>query len=251
MLNDRLKTVTTYCLLASLTFVYGCAGALSGGGKSGGRYIYQYTMTEPSVNDQLLYKDDYITVQFKFDESAVKFQLQNVSDLPLSIVWENVAISLNNRAFPVRNLSTLYQTELVHPLPVMIPSLGYIREVVIPRDNITLEKEGWKEKDLFPTDDMGSAARKKLIMKYNGSVVKLMLPVRIGEVVQDYAFTFKVKGISALPQNVRPPVKERPTPPPVMTASASNALLPIVIAGGILGLAIYALSKEKASPIGF
>lgn len=251
MLNKRLKTITTYVLLVSLTFVYGCSGAMAGGGKSGGRYVYQYTMTEPSANDQLLFKDDYITIQFKFDESAVKFQLQNVSDLPISIVWENVAMSLNNRAFPVKNNSTLFQTEMSHPLPVMIPSLGYIREMVIPRENVTWEKDGWKEKDLFPTDDMGSAARKKLIMKYNGSVVKLMLPVRIGEIVQDYSFTFKVKGISALPENVRPPVKERPTPPPVISSTSSGSLMPILIAGGILGLAIYVLSKDKASPIGF
>jgi hypothetical protein len=134
---------------------------------------------------------------------------------------------------------------------VVIPPLGYIRDMVIPRDFILVEKNAWVEKDLFPTSDMGSAARKKLIMKYIGSQIRLTLPVRVGEVVQEYAFTFKVKGISTLPENRIPPVKERPVPPQIVTAGSSNALLPIVIAGGILAVAIYALSKEKASPVNF
>ncbi|MCK9409327.1 MAG: hypothetical protein M0R68_09345, partial [Bacteroidetes bacterium] len=120
-----------------------------------------------------------------------------------------------------------------------------------PRDYISIVKDKWTEKDLFPTDDMGSAARKKLITKYKGSQIKLLLPIKIGEVVQDYSFIFKVKDISPVPENRLPPVKERPVQPAIASAGSSSALLPVLIAGGILAVAIYALSKEKASPIGF
>jgi hypothetical protein len=250
MLNNRLNSIIVNILLVSLTFFFGCAGALPGG-KQGGRYIYNYSLIEPAVNDQLMFKDDYITIQFKFDESAIKFQLQNISDVPLSIVWENVAIGLNNRVFPVKNTATLYQTDLGHPPAVVIPSLGYIRDMVIPRDYISISKDAWVEKDIFPTDDMGSAARKKLITKYMGSQVKLLLPIKIGEVVQEYSFTFKVKGITPLPENRVPPVKERPAKPKIATAGSSSALLPVLIAGGILAVAIYAFSKEKSSPLSF
>lgn len=250
MLNNRFKYCTVNLLLVTLTFFFGCSGSLSGG-KQGGRYIYNYTMTEPVANDQMLYKDDYITIQFRFDQSAIKFQLQNVSDVPLSIIWDNVVIGLNNRVFPVKNTATLYQTNLDHPPSVLIPPLGYIKDLVIPREFISINKNSWVEKDLFPTDDMGSAARKKLIMKYTGSQIKLVLPIKVGEVVQDYVFTFKVKGISMLPENRLPPVKERPEPPQIAAAGNSNTLLPVLIAGGILAVAIYALSKEKASPINF
>lgn len=250
MSNNTFRYFVVTIVLASLTFTTGCASLFSGG-KVSGRYIYNYTLTEPAPNDQLLFKDDYVTIQFKFDESAIKFQLQNVSDVPISIVWENVAIGLNNRVFPVKNTATLYQMDLNHPPAVLIPSLGYIRDMVIPRDFILVEKNKWVEKDLFPTDDMGSPARKKLIMKYIGSQIKLTLPIRVGEVVQDYSFTFKVKGISALPENRIPPVKERPVPPQIISAGSSNTLYPVLIAGGILAVAIYALSKEKTSPINF
>jgi len=200
-----------------------------------------------------LFKDDYITIQFKLDESAVKFQLQNISELPISIVWENVAIGLNNRVYPVKNTTTLYQTDMVHPLPVMIPSLGYIRDLVIPRDYISIDKNEWVERDLFPTNDLGSPSRKNLILKYVGSQIKLLLPLKIGEVVQDYTFIFKVKSVAAVPEGKLPPVKERPTPPQVaaMSGQTSQSILPILIAGGILAVAIYAFSKEKATPINF
>jgi len=213
--------------------------------------MYTYTLVEPVSNDQLLYKDDYITIQFKLDESAIKFQLQNISDVPMSIMWENVAVGLNNRVFPVKNMATLYRNDLDLPPAVIIPSLGYIRDMIIPRDYISIVKEEWIEKDLFPTDDMGSAARKKLIFKYTGSHIKLLLPIKIGEVVQEYTFRFKVKEIAAVPENRLPPVKERPAKPTLKSAGSSSALLPVIIAGGILGLAIYALSKEKASPVTF
>jgi hypothetical protein len=250
MLNSHVRYVVVNILLVSLTFFFGCAGSFSGG-SGGNRYIYNYTLVEPVVNDQLLYKDDYVTIQFKLDESAIKFQLQNVTDVPVSIVWENVTLLLNNRVFPVRNIATLYQTDLAHPPAVVIPPLGYIRDMVIPRDFIAAEKGIWVEKDLFPTDDLGSPARKKLIMKYVGNQIKLVLPIKVGELVQDYSFTFKVKGISILPENRIPPVKERPAQPKTAAVGSSNMLLPIVIAGGILALAIYALSKEKTSPTAF
>lgn len=250
MSNNRIQTAVVYLLLVSIIGTIGCSGSLPGDG-TGGRYIYNYTMTEPVVNDQLLFKDAYITIQFKFDESAIKFQLQNTSELPVSIIWENVSVGLNNRVFPVRNTSTLYDTEQRHPLPVVIPSLGYVRDLVIPWEYVSLEKGKWTEKDLFPTNDLGSAARKKLILKYTGSQIKLFLPVKIGEVVQEYSFNFKVKGISSLPANRVPPVKERPTPPPVASIGSSNALMPVLIAGGILGLAIFVFSKDKTSPLAF
>jgi hypothetical protein len=250
MLNNRIKIATVHLLLISMTFFAGCAGAFSGG-KPNGRYIYNYTLTEPILNDQLLFKDDYVTIQFKFDESAIKFQLQNITDVPISIVWENVAIVLNNRVFPVKNSATLYQTDLAPPPSVIIPSLGYIRDIVIPRDYIVVENSQWVEKDLFPTDDLGSAARKKLIPRYVGSQIKLLLPIRLGEVVEDYSFTFKVKGITTLPENRIPPAKERPSVPQIASAGSSNMLTPILIAGGIVAIAIYALSKEKASPVEF
>lgn len=253
MLNNRVKYITTNVLLVSMTFFLGCSGSMFSSKRASTRFIYNYTLLEPVKNDQMLYKDDYINIQFKLDESAVKFQLQNVTDVPISIDWQNASIVLNNRVFPVRNTNTLYQTELKKPPSVVIPSLGYIRDMVIPSENITLDNNVWVEKDFFPSDDMGSLARKKLIMKYVGSRVKLLLPIKISEIVEEYTFTFRVKSITEVPQNMLPPPKERPKPPPVSitAAQASQSLLPIIIAGGILAVAIYALSKEKPSPTDF
>lgn len=238
-------------LLVSLTFAFGCSGSMSGGRKET-RFIYSYALIKPAVNDQLLFKDDYITIQFKLDESAVKFQLQNISEVPISIVWENVAIGLNNRVYPVKNSATLYQTEMAHPVSLIIPSLGYVRDLVIPRDYISIENSEWVERDLFPSNDKGSPKRKNLILKYIGSQIKLLLPLKIGEVVQDYTFIFKVKNVDAVPEDKLPPIKERPVPPQVASAvQGSQSLLPVLIAGGILAVAIYAFSREKAAPINF
>lgn len=252
MLNNQIRYFTTLLLLASLSFSIGCSGARISGSTER-QYLHQYTLVKPVINNQLIYRDEYIIIQFKIDESAVKFQMQNISETPVSIVWEHVALGLNNRVFPVRNNSTLYLTEYEKPLPVIIPPLGYIRDMVIPKDYIRQTKDAWIEKDLFPANDYGSAARKGLIMRYIGSEIQLTLPVKIGDVVQDYSFTFRVKNIKSVPENMLPPVKQRPTPPiPAHVVSqGSQSLLPIVLAGGILAVAIYVFSREKATPINF
>ncbi len=239
-------------ILASMTFSIGCSGAMAGS-RSGTRYIHSYTLVQPVSNKQLIYRDEFIIIQFKIDESAVRFQMQNISEAPISIVWEQASIVLNNRVFPVRNSSTLYNTGHEQPLAVVIPSLGYIRDLVIPRDYIKLSNNEWIEKDLFPSNDYGSDARKRLIMRYVGSQIQINLPLKIADIVQDYSFLFRVQGINAVPANMLPPPKQRPVPPETakVISQGSQSLLPVVLAGGILAVAIYVFSKEKATPINF
>ena len=214
---------------------------------AGVNYIYTYTMTQPQKNDQMVFKDNYLFIQFFFDASAISFQMQNVSEASMSIVWEKVSLGVNKRTFAVRNSSTFYSTgNSIFPM-LVIPPLGYIRETVIPRENVYVEKEKWVEKELFLTNDRGSMRYKKAILGMVGSEVTLTIPIKIGEIVVEYPFVFKVSKISPLPTKVLPPVKDRPPVPKttMQQAGAGSDLVPILIAGGIFGVALYLLSQKK------
>ena len=231
----------------TLVSVSGCAGSFTAANQ---HYMYTYTLISPAISKDLLYKDRYIIIQFKFDESAVRFQLQNVSEAPISIAWENASIGLNRRTFSVKNWATFYSLSQDPPAPVVIPPLGYVREVVIPRERISYENNEWVEKEMFPTQDLGSEHRKKSILRFNGSRVKLILPVMIGEAETEYTFIFKVTDITPLPKNTLPPKKERPPVPkiPFQMMGASQSIMPIVITTGILGVVVYLLSQKKNPP---
>ncbi len=241
-----MKTPLMVSLMA-LSLVSGCAGSFSATNQ---HYNYTYTLVSPSVSEDLMYKDRYIIIQFKLDESAVRFQLQNVSEAPISILWENASIGLNRRTFAVKNWSSFYSFSQDPPAPVVIPPLGYVREVVIPRDRITYENNEWIEKEMFPTQDLGSSYRKNAILRFKGSRVKLILPVMIGEAETEYSFIFKVTDITPLPKNTLPPKKERPPVPkiPLQMIGASQSIMPIVITTGILGVVVYLLSQKKNPP---
>jgi hypothetical protein len=241
-----IKTSLLLIIIALIT-VSGCAGSFHATNQ---HYVYTYSLISPAVSEDLLYKDRYIIIQFKFDESAVRFQLQNVSEAPISILWENASIGLNRRTFAVKNWATIYSFLQDPPAPVVIPPLGYVREVVIPRERISYEKDEWVEKDMFPTQDLGSSSRKNAILRFKGSRVKLILPMMIGEAETEYAFVFKVTDITPLPKNTLPPKKERPPVPkiPFPMMGASQSIMPIVITTGILGVVVYLLSQKKNPP---
>lgn len=214
---------------------------------SGENYLYFYTMTQPQKSDQMIFRDNYIYIQFMVDESAVSFQLQNISGASISIVWEKVSLGVNKRTFAVRNSSTFYTAGNVAPQPLVIPPLGYIREIVIPRENVLIKDDKWIEKFFFLMNDRGSQKYKKAIMGMVGSEVTLTIPIKIGEIIVEYPFVFKVNKISPLPSNVLPPAKVRPPVPKTMLqeAGAGSDLVPILIAGGIFAVAIYLLSQKK------
>ena len=245
--NSITKNVLIYILIASL-LISGCAGTVAA--QKGTNYLYTYTMTQPKKSDQLIFRDEYVYIQFSFDASAVHFQMQNISEASMSIVWEKVSLSVNKRTYSVRNTSNFYSPEFVSPTPLVIPPLGYIRETMIPRENVYREKGSWVEKDLFLSNDRGYPRVKKAITGLIGSEVTLSIPIKIGEIMIDYPFTFKVSNVTPLPSNLLPPVKDRPQAPKISggEVAVANNLVPIFIAAGILGVAIYLLSKEKTPP---
>lgn len=243
MLNKFAKSLSVLFVMLIAMYSSGCSGVYYSGST---RYLYEYYLSYPVVSNTLFYRDEFIIIEFKMDESAVRFQLQNISNAPISILWEDVSIGLNKRIFAVKNSATFYSNSVEVPHAVVIPPLGYVREIVIPRDNIVFSKNGWVEKDLFPTDDRGSAAWSNAIKKFVGSRISLKLPMQIGGVNKDYTFILRVKKIHPLPENTLPPVKTRPpAPKQVPDPAVSQSIVPMVITAGVLGVAIFLLSQKK------
>lgn len=242
----RILPILILCVIA--LFITDCSGAMTVPAHPGTRYVLSYTMEQPIQNSELKFRDDNIDIQFFIDAAAVTFQLQNNSDQQLSVAWDRVSFGVNRRSFSIRNNSTFYSMGHAIPQPLVVPPQGFLRETVIPWQHVYFEKGRWVEKDLFQTHDSGSQKIKGIIESSVGNEISLMLPVRIGKLVMDYSFTFKVAAANPLPSNTAPPEKERPPKPdaPVYESSIMQGYLPIFISAGILVVSIIIFTQKKA-----
>ncbi|MCK9408582.1 MAG: hypothetical protein WCX28_06505 [Bacteriovoracaceae bacterium] len=248
LLNIMIRLLTHCSPLFALLIVSGCSGLMNSSVPSGTKYVYTYTMEQPAQNDDLKFRDDNIEISFVFDASAITFQLYNMSEQQISIAWERVSLGVNKRMYPVRNNTTFYTMGHATPQPLGVPPQGFLRETVIPWQHVNYEKGKWIEQELFPTNDSGSITIREIIETTAGSEITLTLPIRIGKLVMDYTFIFKVDAATPLPFGVMPPVNERPPKPdaPMYELSIMQGYLPIIISAGILIISIIIFSQKKA-----
>ncbi len=233
--------------------VSGCISMDAVPEKAGGRYGYSYTMVQPIENRDLIYRDSYMTLQFSIDQSVIAFHLQNNSDQSISIVWEKASIGIKNEIFSVRNYKTFYSERDDPPYPLVIPPNGFIREVVIPWNNSYQKNGAWVERELFPAFDAGADTTKDSTMNLVGSEITLVLPMKVGLIVLDNSFVFKVTGVNILSSDTTLQPLNRP-PKPEQSKEKRDIvqdITPVIISAGILGVAMYFLSVKKSPPISF
>jgi hypothetical protein len=233
-------------LLASLV-LGGCAATGGYTPGQGGKYQYTYAMVAPSNSADLTHRDERIIIQFRPDDAAMKFQLQNLSDGELSIDWGRASIGVEGRFYPVRHAMTLYGDSARGSM--LLPPMGYMRDLVIPAENIRFDGEQWVETDLLPTMDRGSDALRTEIRGSVGKQVSVILPLLFGQDVVTYEFAFRVASVRSIAWRDFRPVERVPAPPVIKRKSGKlDQMTVAVIAIGLLGFATFVLSQSKNPP---
>ena len=247
-IHKLVQTKRTLCwslviALVSQSFA-SCAGGNFLGIGIGNKYLYTYRMIAPVDSRKLLIQDANVKAQFKFDDSAIHFQLQNLSRSNLSILWDQVSLGVDNKFTPVRNSVNFYLDTVRLGGSQSLPPLGYVQEIVIPYHNIRFDGIRWVEKDLFPTTAKADLAN--AIMKNLGKSIKLVLPLRIGSEMKTYVFEFVVESVHQIAWNDYRP--QRRKPPPIAKKpqkSVTDQVTIAIIAVGLLGFAAYAITLKK------
>ena len=130
-----------------------------------------------------------------------------------------------------------------------MPPLGYLRDVVIPRDNIYNDGVKWVELDLLPTTDHRSLLLQESIQKSVGKRISLMLPIIFGSTTKNYRFDFQVDAVKRIAWKDYVPSKRVPAPlKPEHTVTALDNVTTAVIVVGVLGFSAYVLSIKKNPP---
>jgi hypothetical protein len=244
----RTKLIRLVVLASMAGFLMSCGTTSQFTPGKGNKYQYTYKLMYPVENSNLLFHDDSIIIQFKFDEAAIRFQLQNISDSYLTIDWNKASMNIQGRYFALRHVSNLYR-DSSSSASVLLPPLGYLRDVVIPRDNIHNDGDRWVEVDLFPTTDRKSVKLQESIKKSVGRQIGLLLPMMFGSTEYNYEFNFQVDSVKRIPWKDYEPFRRIPEPPsPKHQAVGLDNVTTAIIVVGILGFSAYALSVKKSPP---
>lgn len=217
----------------------------------GKKYRYAYRLNKPIESPNLIYRDDQIIIQFRIDEGAVNFQLQNVSSSTMQIRWEKISIGVEGRFSSIRNFRTFYAETAIPASSHIIPPLGYTRDLVTPQENVYFDGTKWVEKELFPTVDRNVPSVRQQILQNVGNKIVLILPLQFDQVVKDYRFEFLVTAVRELPWKQYQSPK-RPASPqvgsPKTSIEPSGQLTTALIVLGMIGLAAYLITLKKEPP---
>ena len=122
--------------------------------------------------DTSLFKNDYIEANFKVEKDRIKFNLTNVFEGPIDLVWDKSTFNLGGNVQGVVHLGTRMIDKDKPQKPTHIPSKGTISDVAIPTNRIKYvpgTSTGWY---IFPlmenvsTVDLNLAFNVKDSVKY-------------------------------------------------------------------------------------
>lgn len=156
------------------------------------RYGETKTIQDAGV-DKYSYNDSIVDVTIFGTEKEFYFSLKNISNHSLKVIWNEAAfVGLDGSSSKIMHTGTKYsQREADQPATVIIKG-AKIEDVATPTANVYYENgvtigyktfgNGWKTRSMLPGKYQG---------KETGTI-RLMLPIQIKDVVNEYTFVFKV-----------------------------------------------------------
>lgn len=156
------------------------------------RYGETKTIQDAGV-DKYSYNDSIIDITIFGTKEQFIFVLKNVSAHSLKIIWNEAAfVGLDGSTSKIMHVGTKYsQRENDQPATVVIKG-AKIEDVATPTVNVYYDEgvrigystvgNGWKTKSMLPKEYKGKEAGE----------IRLMLPIQVKDVVNEYTFVFKV-----------------------------------------------------------
>ena len=143
--------------------------------------------------DKYSYNDSIIDIMIFGTKEKFSFILKNISNHSLKIIWNEAAfVGLDGSTSKIMHVGTKYsQRESDQPATVVIKG-AKIDDVATPTANVYYDEgvkigystigSGWKTKSMLPEEYKGKEAGE----------IRLMLPIQVKDVVNEYTFIFRV-----------------------------------------------------------
>ena len=145
------------------------------------------------------YEDDYIDIKWSVGQKEFYFTLKNKSDYTIRLPWEDVSyVNILGSTGRVMHNGIKYSEKNNSQPPSVIPKNASLTDVILPTDNVHYINVGtsssWVTIPLInlSIDKNNFEESKK---QWIGKTVRVLLPIVIEGVKNDYIFEFRVEDI--------------------------------------------------------
>jgi hypothetical protein len=143
------------------------------------------------------YEDGLIKIIWLPLKTQFSFSLTNKSDHSMKIIWdEAVYVNENGSSQKVFHSGVKYTDKNSTQPPTTVVKGASVEDLIMPTDNayyVSGQYGGWQELPLFRNSASTPEELNTLKASYVGKTVKVLLPVKIEDVTNEYLFTFKIE----------------------------------------------------------
>ena len=160
----------------------------------------------PSVSkniDAFTFEDENIKIRWDFDYTRVDFVLENKTDKSIKVIWdEAIYVDEYGQSANIMHKGIKYIDRNDSQKPSTVARSSKLNDSITPTSKIYYQNPtqytqgGWREKPLFHNKiAFNKQTVKDSCSNTVGLEVKILLPVEIDGIIQEYIFTFKVEDI--------------------------------------------------------
>jgi hypothetical protein len=142
--------------------------------------------------DKFMYEDNVISLVIFAKPSQFNFELKNISDNSLKIIWdEAVVVDFDGNTSKVMHSGTKYSARNESQTPTVIIKGAKIDDLAAPTDKVYYSEylKEWRNGSMFPSKPYET-----------GKKLTFMLPIQIKDVVNEYIFVFDLEYVLNHPE---------------------------------------------------
>ena len=156
------------------------------------------SFTEGEYN-KYRYEDDYIDIVWYVSTKQFNFTLKNKSNHTIKINWDDISyVDYEGQTGRVMHTGVKY-TERNNSQPAStVPKGASISDILLPTENVYFisgQYGGWNEKLLIPSIYQTPEAFANGAGSYVGKTMKILMPIMIENVQNDYTFEFSINSL--------------------------------------------------------
>lgn len=151
--------------------------------------------TQKGENKRYSYEDDNIYISWMITPTTINFDLRNKSNYSIKIPWDEAAyVDARGKSGRLIHSGIKYSEKSSEQPPSVVPRNATLSDLLIPSDNINYFKtaKGWTTKPICESYSCPEEMKDKFIP---GEKIKVILPLVIKDVINEYTFTFELKNV--------------------------------------------------------
>ncbi len=151
-----------------------------------------------SKNDtsRYVYEDEYMKILWFVGSDKFYFTLYNKSNHALKIIWDDATLVMpDNSISKLMHNGVKYSQRNEAQVATTIPRGAKIEDVLVPTENVIYsDLLGWFVSPMFKYS-LSSDYEMEKAKSMKGEVLKVLLPIKIEDIQNEYTFVFTIKDV--------------------------------------------------------